>query len=56
MNIISVPDKDGRLTGWLRDRPGVIAQGDNHVELMQNLINAETFLTEVEEEIKNEKK
>lgn len=56
MNIITVPGLNGGLTGWLKDKPGVVVQGDNHVEVVKNLIKAENFYTEVEEDLKKEKK
>ena len=57
MKIISVPDKKtGKLTGWLEDKPGVIAQGDDFADLVKNIMHVHELYTEVEEELKNEKK
>ncbi len=56
MNIITVPDLNGGLTGWLKDKPGVVVQGNNHVEVVKNLMKAENFYTEVEQDLKKEKK
>ena len=38
MSIITKPDLNGRLTGWLKDNPNVIVTGDNHVEVVKNLM------------------
>ena len=54
MNIVTVSESDGQITGWLRHKPGVIAQGSNYSEVVKNLIEAYRTFTEVEKEIEKE--
>lgn len=53
LSIISVEAPGGGHTGWLKDNPGVIAEGETHVELVGNLIEALQNFTELEKESKN---
>jgi len=52
LSIISVQDPKGGYTGYLKDKPGVVAEGNNHVELVQNLMSALKVYSEVEKDLK----
>lgn len=55
LRIVTVADPiDGRLTGWLKDKPGVVVQGDDYSEVVQNIIKAKEMFEEVEAEIAKE--
>ncbi len=48
--VISIRNEDGTLTGWLKDKPMVIAEANDHVELLEKLIAADKFVSEVVED------
>ena len=39
ISIISVEDPKGGFTGWPKDRPNIIAEGNTYPELVENIIN-----------------
>jgi len=53
ISIISVEDPKGGFTGWPKERPNIVAEGDTYIELVQNVIN---LVKSVEEFEKKEKK
>lgn len=53
ISIISVEDPKGGFTGWPKERPNIVAEGDTYPELVQNVIN---LVKSVEEFEKKEKK
>lgn len=48
LNIICVEDPKGGYTGFLKDRPDIIAEGETYVELLQNLIDLVKSVKEFE--------
>lgn len=56
LRIIVVDDPNGGCTGFLKDRPNVIAEGDNTVEMVKNMLNLTRAITEKEDKEKKEKK
>lgn len=52
LNIVSVEAPEGGYTGWLRDKPGVIVEGKDYVELVQNMIETFEIFSETEDELK----
>jgi hypothetical protein len=55
ISIISVQDPKGGFTGWPKDRPNIIAEGDTYPELVQNVINLVKSVNEHENKIENKK-
>jgi predicted RNase H-like HicB family nuclease len=56
ISIISVQDTNGGYTGWPKDRPNIIAEGNTYPELVQNVINLVKSVNEHENKIENKKK
>lgn len=52
LSIISVEDPKGGFTGFLKDRPNIIAEGNTHVELVQNLMSLVNSVKEHENKLK----
>ena len=53
LNIITVPGENGKMTGWLRDKPDVTVQGDNNTDVVKKLI--EVYKTSAKEKTEKEK-
>lgn len=53
ISIISVEDPKGGFTGWPKNRPDIVAEGDTYPELVQNVIK---LVKDVKEYENKEKK
>ena len=47
LSVISIADESGMLTGWIKDKPEVIAEGNSYVDLLEKLIEAAKIISEV---------
>ena len=56
ISIISVEDPKGGFTGWPKDRPNIVAEGDTYPQLVENVINLVKSVNEHENKTRNEKK
>jgi hypothetical protein len=56
LRIIAADGPNGSCTGYLKDRPNVVAEGDNTVEMVKNMLNLTRAIKEQEEKEKKEKK
>ena len=56
LSIIVINDSKSGCTGFLKDRPNVIAEGDNTVEMVKNMLNLTRAIKEKEDKEKKEKK
>jgi hypothetical protein len=48
LKIVAVEDPRGGYSGFLKDRPNIIAEGNSYPELVQNLINLVNAVNEQE--------